>query len=580
MHSRSMNPWFQIVLAVVLLGPFSARLQAAETLFDPSFRLDPTISGAVETVRVRSNGRLLVGGKMTLGESNRVLLVQLLPDGTLDPSFQSLPFDWAYQYGAHPVDVLPLADGGILVSYAQAPTDASPPISSLVFRLSADGKDRVTWPYIPAAIRLTSATNGQVMAWGEQVWRESTAAYRQGFLQQRSPGGEWDRSFDLTGITLQVKPMELPRRIESLAVCANGDFLLSGRFGAWEPSTDDALPFLARITSKGNLLWLSSRRDIRESSSQVHELKSGRILYTSTIDGLIRFEADGRRDTGQWKPPALSPTSSLVLQDGRLLLAGAFSQVEGMARSNLVCLLDDGRLDLRFDPGSSFGGLDPGSVVGMAQQDDGRILVAGNFTSFDGNTARGLVRLFPENPGSSSSASVLQYRVEKPAAECGAPFKLLLIRSGDSNQFHQVRILTEPGSAKDGEDFVPVDTVVRFLPGEVFHSVVIPVIHDRQAEGPETFSVRLESDSVELPVAGVNPLQVVIQEPDCRVSFDTNVLSVVEGDPAQLLETGFVNVFNPSGLPVRVRTRDLTAHSGSDYQSIDQVVSQSTGLPI
>jgi len=539
-------------------------------------------------VRVRPDGRLLVGGKLTLNQGTRALLVQLLPDGTLDPEFESLAIHWFDPYVPQPVEVLPLADGRILVAYSRWTPESTTPVDSSVYLLSADGRDRSPWLGLWAAVRLTQTREGHVMVWGREVWTESTAMFSRAFLQRRTLSGEVDRSFSLSGVTVQfdVGQTHMTRRqgTASLVECANGDFLLSGSFGWWGPPDGgpftDSLPFLTRISPQGRRIWLSSRRHVGDLEISVHEGARGQVLYSSPVDGVVRLEADGQMSATPWKAPIVNPSASMILRDGRWLLAGRFDQVDQMARRNLVCLFDDGRVDLRFDPGDSLAGPGLNSVTGMAEQDDGRILLAGDFATFDGYQARGLVRLFPQNPGAPASTNLLVTRVERGAAECGGHFQLRLIRCGDTNQLQRVRVWTEPGTATAGVDFTPVDTVIEFPPGETFRSVMVPVLPDRQPEGLETFSVRLEPLAADMPVAGPNPIEVAIFEPNCSVSFSTNFLSVVEGAPVQSPGPGLVGIYNPSGLPVRVRSRDVTARAGADYQAVDQVILQTESIPV
>ncbi len=79
------------------------------------------------------------------------------------------------------------------------------------------------------------------------------------------------------------------------------------------------------------------------------------------------------------------------LSDGRLLVAGEFSRVNGVARRTLMRLHPDGAVD------ESFGLLDfNGAVKEVLIQRDGRILVGGTFTRLNGEARPYLVRLHPD----------------------------------------------------------------------------------------------------------------------------------------------------------------------------------------
>lgn len=85
--------------------------------------------------------------------------------------------------------------------------------------------------------------------------------------------------------------------------------------------------------------------------------------------------------------------NALLLQpDGRLLVGGKFDINGGLTVSNLVRLNSDGTRDASFNIGTG----PAGNVLALAQQADGRLLIAGLFPAFDGRTARRcLTRLLP-----------------------------------------------------------------------------------------------------------------------------------------------------------------------------------------
>ncbi|MBN2147831.1 MAG: putative Ig domain-containing protein [Anaerolineales bacterium] len=102
----------------------------------------------------------------------------------------------------------------------------------------------------------------------------------------------------------------------------------------------------------------------------------------------------------------------MILQpDGKLIVAGSFSTVQGTARSGLARLNPDGSLDTSFDPGN-FTYL-YGPVYALALQPDGKLLIAGNFTSVQGTAINRIARLDKNgtldtsfNPGDGADAPI------------------------------------------------------------------------------------------------------------------------------------------------------------------------------
>ena len=82
----------------------------------------------------------------------------------------------------------------------------------------------------------------------------------------------------------------------------------------------------------------------------------------------------------------------LALPDGKALIGGWFTAYDGVAARRLARLQPDGTLDNSFMSGSGF----DDEVRCMALQLDGHILIGGSFESFDGAPNPGLVRLNPD----------------------------------------------------------------------------------------------------------------------------------------------------------------------------------------
>jgi uncharacterized delta-60 repeat protein len=126
---------------------------------------------------------------------------------------------------------------------------------------------------------------------------------------------------------------------------------------------------------------------------------NGRVLiggYFTIIGGvsrhyIARLNSDGSLDTG-FNPGAGANNRVvrvLAQPDGKVLLGGLFTSLNGTNRARIARLNADGNLDLSFNPGSGANG----DVLSMARQDDGKILLAGEFTAFNGTNRGRVARL-------------------------------------------------------------------------------------------------------------------------------------------------------------------------------------------
>ncbi|WBO84378.1 T9SS type A sorting domain-containing protein [Hymenobacter yonginensis] len=119
-----------------------------------------------------------------------------------------------------------------------------------------------------------------------------------------------------------------------------------------------------------------------------------------TASNLVRYNADGTLDQAfllnvrsyVWVPERL-----IILRSGKLLVqvSGTAELIPGASRRYLVRLNADGTLDTSFNIGSGPNTTlpIPGRNGVLLEQPDGRVLVGGVFTSFNGQPANQLVRL-------------------------------------------------------------------------------------------------------------------------------------------------------------------------------------------
>ncbi len=98
------------------------------------------------------------------------------------------------------------------------------------------------------------------------------------------------------------------------------------------------------------------------------------------------------------------PIQAMVVQpDGKVVVGGKFTLIDGQPRNHLARLYPNGLLDPTFNPGSGT----EGDILALARQTDGRIVVGGTFTNLNGVYCGRIARLNADgsvdrsfNPGS------------------------------------------------------------------------------------------------------------------------------------------------------------------------------------
>jgi uncharacterized delta-60 repeat protein len=109
---------------------------------------------------------------------------------------------------------------------------------------------------------------------------------------------------------------------------------------------------------------------------------------------LARLNANGSVDSTFGFSNGINNTPvSLALQDdGRIIVGGQFSQVDLVQRFNLARLNTDGTVDLTFDPGNG----PNGTVNAIVVQPDGRVVIGGTFIGYNGFARGGIARVLSD----------------------------------------------------------------------------------------------------------------------------------------------------------------------------------------
>jgi uncharacterized delta-60 repeat protein len=134
------------------------------------------------------------------------------------------------------------------------------------------------------------------------------------------------------------------------------------------------------------------------------------VYNGTTRTRIARVNGNGTLDT-TFNPGsgANDTVYAMVVQgDGKVVIGGKFTTYNGTDRNRIARLNGDGTLDTTFNPGTGVNGI----VWAMALQSNGKILVGGNF-NYSGTAHNGIVRLNGNgtldttfNPGSGANGVV------------------------------------------------------------------------------------------------------------------------------------------------------------------------------
>ncbi|MBL6763840.1 MAG: immunoglobulin domain-containing protein, partial [Verrucomicrobiae bacterium] len=195
--------------------------------------------------------------------------------------------------------------------------------------------------------------------------------------------GSLDPSFDITAFHYG----------HDVAVLDDGRILIGGR------GTMLGRNYLVRLHPDGTL-DTNFNHTVNQPVYHVLPQADGKVVISgqfSSVDsvnktGIARLNADGTLDSGfnAFTTSTLLVNSLAAQYDGKIVLGGSFTSFNGETRNRLVRLTPDGSLDALFDTGTGF---NAGSVNALYLTPNGNIWAGGTFSSYNGTASASLVQL-------------------------------------------------------------------------------------------------------------------------------------------------------------------------------------------
>lgn len=129
------------------------------------------------------------------------------------------------------------------------------------------------------------------------------------------------------------------------------------------------------------------------------------VFNTKTFNRIIRLNVDGTIDISfQPLSGANNSIYSMKLQnDNKIVISGNFTTYDGIARNRLARINSDGTLDSSFAVGTGANGI----VNNMVIQSDGKIVIGGNFTTLNGVTSTRIARVNADGSRDASFVSTV-----------------------------------------------------------------------------------------------------------------------------------------------------------------------------
>jgi len=369
------------ILLVLNTSTSYAQSGALDLTFDPGSGAD----GPVLAIAIQSDGKVLLGGDFNnYNGVSRFGIARLNVDGSLDATFNpGTGFD-------NEVRSLAVAsDGKIYV--AGWFTTFNSAVANRVVRLNADGSvdsgfDVGGGPDA-AVLAMVLDANDRPVIGGVFANVSGTSRSR---IARLNTDGSLDMGFNPgSGANAQVSAISLQ---------TDGNLVIGGTFQTYNGATRNRI---ARILSDGLLDGtFTSNPGANNEVTTIALQSDGKLIiggaFTffggSARNRVARLNTNGSLDSGFNPGTGANAVVHDVASttDGKVLLAGSFVTVNGASNIRIARLNADGSVDAGFDAGTSA----DVNINTIALQADGRILIGGQFSQYDGTGRNRVARLY------------------------------------------------------------------------------------------------------------------------------------------------------------------------------------------
>lgn len=358
-------------------------------------------NNVINAIALQTDGKFLIGGEFTsYNNISRNKIARINTDGSLDVSF--IPFN--FSSNAIITDIVVQPNNKILVAGIFSTYNG---ISrNCIVRLNEDGTMdnsfnpgtgiQNSYPFsTPKVNRILLQNDSKIILVGLFLSYNNTS---RGSIVRINSDGTIDNTFNSS---LGTDDGTINSEIHCIEINSSGKIFIGGRFSSYN---NNSKSFLAQLNSDGTLdnSFSLSGTGLNAFVKDIHIYSSGSILITGAFTlfngtskrGLLRLNLDGTIDNTFNPGTGFSGSEmSFYLQtDNKIILIGNYFSYNNNTLNYVTRINNDGTIDINFNPKTSFND----TVLTTAVQSDGKILVGGMFNTFFGNQKGHLVRLLSD----------------------------------------------------------------------------------------------------------------------------------------------------------------------------------------
>lgn len=373
-----------------------ARINTDGTL-DSTFQNGMSGTNSFTTfIQQQPDGKIFVCGFFTSINGVTITgIARVTDDGSLDTSFVSpqlheSPPGSFYSLAPAIHSAITDVDGSIIVGGSFQQIGGL--LRQHVARLANNGSVDLSFGYIflekPGSVYATARQpDNKIIVAGEFRFVNGEQIFN---LVRLNNDGSLDTSFNL-GLRFPSATS-----IVGLAVMPDGKILIWGNFDY--SVGGNTIRYLARLNSDGSIDQMFNSPNPNSPVYSVSVQNDGKLVIGGLFEHvggqtrrhIARLNPDGSLDSAFMNGLTGSDGAVLATEiqsDDKILIGGWFTRVHGVNRSNIARLLPDGSLD------TSFTAIMSSDVKDIAVQTDAKVLVAGLFTSVNSEPRNRIARL-------------------------------------------------------------------------------------------------------------------------------------------------------------------------------------------
>lgn len=350
---------------------------------DNTFKTGTGANAAISNVLIQKNGKIIVAGNFTDYNGTPTKgLIRLNKSGSIDSTFKVT--DTLFNIKS----MVFQPDGKIIVCYTYNYFQG-------LIRLNENGSideefnintSLLNNPFMPLLEAMDIQADGKIII----ATRYQRTSSRNSMLYRLTSNGEVDTTFQYNSRG------EKRVHITSIAIQKNKEIIITGNANA------DSVSYIAKLNENGDLSSNFLSSPLMENEGIIYDAcieADGKIIIHGSfsyiqgvpVNNVAKLNSDGSFDITYNKVSGANGIikTTAVQTDGKTIIGGNFLAYNLVSRAHVARINNDGKLDYSFKVGTGTNGPVNSSCI----QSDEKIIIAGDFSEYNGFATKNIARL-------------------------------------------------------------------------------------------------------------------------------------------------------------------------------------------